>query len=90
MISDAVMRDEDFVEVHLNHQIHHWDIEEVRLPPEDVARETQLREHCRRGQMPSPTEGLWFLRRANVERELTKAEVIQRVVSTVARGGRWK
>jgi hypothetical protein len=89
-ISDAVLRDEDFVEVHLADKIVTASIDEIRQAPEDVARDSHLRQQLAKRNMPRPEELLWSKQRHEVDIQLGQAGVKNRIITTNGRGARWK
>jgi hypothetical protein len=89
-VAEAVLKDEDFVEVHLPQTFHLADLAEIRQAPEDVALRVHLEARYRSGWSPSPADLVWSSRRAEVETRVAASDVKTRVVTTHGRGGRWK
>lgn len=89
-IAEQVLRDEDFVEVHLRVKLTARAIEEVRQAPEELTRDDRIRQRLGRGLPPTPSELLWTQRRAQVDRAMVDAGVRSRVVTTNGRGTRWR
>lgn len=90
VVSETVLRDEDFVEVHLRQKIFRQAVEEIRQAPEDLTRDSHLRQQLARGQMPRPEELLWSRHRHDVDVATARIGVNSRIVTTSGRGGRWK
>jgi hypothetical protein len=89
-VSDAILRDEDFAEVHLHKTVRPEDVEEVRVPVEDVALETNILDHARAGIVPTPDELVWIKRREAVREQLKKSKLREVVVTSTGRGTRWR
>lgn len=88
-IADAVLTDEDFVEVHLNRSFEPRDLAEVRIAPSDETLSADIRDQWRKGQTPRIGEWLWLWRRGQVAAELHARATARRVVTTTGRTGRW-
>lgn len=89
-VSEEVLRDEDFIEVHKRGAFGPKDVEEVRESPDDVLLDERINSGIGRGRVPTLTEILWSSRRRVVEGELLQAGVSARLVGSHARGGRWR
>ncbi|MGZ4676446.1 MAG: hypothetical protein ACXVJ7_15520 [Acidimicrobiia bacterium] len=89
-ISEAVLRDQEFIEVHLRGTFGPADIDEVRVSPDDVAIENSISEREREGQFVRWAERRWVHRRRLVARALDAERIDQRVVTTHGKGYQWK
>jgi hypothetical protein len=89
-ISDLILRDEDFSEVHLQGSITTDHVEEVRKSPEETAIELEIGERFRSGEIPSPEELVWVNWRHRVNSLLRENSVKSRVVALNGRGFRWR
>jgi hypothetical protein len=89
-VSDTVLRDQEFIEVHLDGTFAPREIEEVRESPDETAIELSLRNRRRRGIPISQTEQDWLLRRAWISEQLAWYRIPHRVVTLHGRGYQWK
>jgi hypothetical protein len=89
-VSEAILRDEDFVEVHRRDTFGPGELEEVRQSPEESMLAAQIETRRRQGSPPSPAEFLWSSRRNLVDRRLMEHSVKTRTVTTSARTQRWR
>jgi hypothetical protein len=89
-ISEAVLRDQEFIEVHLKGSFGPPDLEEVRESPDDAALELAIAERARHGLFTTMVDREWARRRAVVARELDRQRVRHRVVTLHGRGYQWK
>jgi hypothetical protein len=89
-ISDLLLHDEEFVEVHLEGTFTPHDVEEIREFPEDQVLESQITDRYRYGELPTTDQILWNSRRQAVRFDLQKAGLRSRLVAASGRGGRWK
>lgn len=90
IVSDALLHDEDFVEVHRRGSFSTAQIEEVRVAPEDSVRASDIGDRFARGLLPRAEELLWAGRRALVEDELRRVGIDSRMVVSSGRGSRWR
>jgi len=88
-ISDALLRDEDFVEVHKRGTFEPGEVHEVRVGSQDVALEEHIHGRETHGHPPTFEEMLWTARREEVERASEEAGCRHRVVSSIGRTERW-
>jgi hypothetical protein len=88
-VSDAILHDEDFVEVHKKRSFAPADLEEIRVPPEDEMLQQRISKRFMRGILPTPTELLWISRRLLIEKKLQQQDINIRVVVSTGRGNRW-
>jgi len=89
-VSEAVLRDQEFIEVHLDGSFGVDDIEEVRQSPDETSLELTIFERERHSLPNSLTELEWARRRADVARQLDAHGVRHRVVTLHGRGYQWK
>jgi hypothetical protein len=89
-LSDLVLRDEDFAEVHLRQKITRDSIEEVRKSPEESSVALELLEQYRAGDIPTPAELVWASNRHRAEEMLRDLDIPTRSVATNGRGFRWR
>jgi hypothetical protein len=89
-VSESVLRDQEFMEIHLDGTFGPGDLDEVRQSPDDAATELSIAERDRQGLFTTLVERLWMQRRADVARDLDAAGVLQRVVTLHGRGYQWK
>jgi hypothetical protein len=84
-LSDLVLSDQEFVEVHLEGKIAVADVEEIRQSSNDAVVEATIRDRRRSGQSPTLVEMHWMAQRRRVAARLAKRAVRQRVVLVQAR-----
>lgn len=89
-ISDAILHDEEFAEVHRGSTFHPTDLEEVREPPEDETVALRIAQLYEEGVPPTAEELLWFARRRAVTQTLRANHIRSRVVVSSGRGNRWR
>ena len=98
-VSDLVLKDQEFIEVHLcpgddesglPRSFGPQEVEELRESPDEVAVATRLREREIDGLRLSDVEHEWLLRREATTRELGRAGIRTRVVAQHGRGYQWK
>ena len=89
-ISELVITDQEFVEVHRQGKIRRTDLEEVREAPEEVAVEMTIlnRKLCAR--CPTAVEIRWVRQRHKVLRALTRHRIPHRVVTLHGAGYQWR
>ena len=88
-VSERLLRDQEYIEVHLDGTFTPTDLEEVRLSPDDAA-EFAIAERERQGLHTTLVEHIWRQRRADVIQDLAKAKLPVRVVTLHGRGYQWK
>lgn len=84
-VSDAILHDESFIEVHKRGSFTPQALYEVRESTAGPSIEAQLRYQCDHGQSLSPEEAIWITRRAYVNRALGAARVRIRIAETTGR-----
>ena len=89
-VSELVLRDQEFIEVHLEGTFGPADFEEVRESPDDAATELAIAERGRHGLYTTTVEREWARRRAEVARQLDAHGVEHRIVTLHGRGYQWK
>ncbi len=89
-ISDAILHDEEFTEVHLEGGFDPSDVEEIRQAPEEETIENPIAARYRQGLPPTAAELLWTARRAFVTGFLARKKIDNRIVVSSGRGNRWK
>jgi hypothetical protein len=89
-VSERLLRDQEYIEVHLDGTFTPGDLEEVRLSPDDAAAEFAIAERERQGLHTTLVERLWRQRRGEVIQDLASAEVLVRVVTLHGKGYQWK
>jgi hypothetical protein len=88
-VSDAILHDEDFLEVHKEGTFEPADLEEIRETPEDQAIQDYILSFYEHGGLPRIEELLWVLRRERIAQVLRTRSLRTRVVATAGRGSRW-
>ena len=100
-ISDEILHDEEFIEVHLRGEFGPGDIEEIRQAPEDESVALDIEHRYRAGAMPTTEEMLWRGRKMLVASAIAEERIEgedgtptrhmrSRVVVTSGRGNRWR
>jgi len=88
-VSNLVMTDQEFVEVHLQGAIARNHIEEVRQLPEEAAVEASISQRRTAHQPPSLVELLWLSRRREVAQELAAHQLPYRLATSGGKGYQW-
>jgi len=89
-VSERLLRDQEYIEVHLDGTFTPPNLEEVRLSPDDAAAEFAIAERERQGLHTTLVERIWRQRRADVIQDLANAKLPVRVVTLHGRGYQWK
>lgn len=84
-VSTGILEDEDYIEVLRIGSFQAQGLEEARVFASDAATEAQIADRLRVGSAPALAELQWRHRRRVAERELSKAGVRQRVITTLGR-----
>jgi hypothetical protein len=84
-VSEAILHDESFIEVHKHGTFHPADLHEIRESPVDAAIEAQIVHRAGAGKSPSPEEALWATRRVQVSHQLVNHGVRSRCVASSGR-----
>jgi hypothetical protein len=88
-VSEAVLQDEDFIEVHRTGTFGPIELEEVREAPQDAALESDIRTKHDRGHLPTGAELLFVARRWRAQELMLERQVRPRMVVSVGRSARW-
>jgi hypothetical protein len=89
-VSDLVMRDQEFAEIHKEGAITPQDIEEVRQSPDESAVEAVILHRATLGIAPTAVEVRWLEQRQRVIAALQRQGLRHRVVTMHGRGYQWK
>lgn len=89
-VSEAVLRDQEFIEVHMTRPFQLEDVEEVRQSPDDAAIEATITERSRQSRVGTLVELEWVRRRTAAAQALDERGVDRRVVTLHGRGYQWK
>ena len=89
-VSEMILHDQDFVEIHKEGAILTSSIEEIRQSPDEVAMESRVISRTNAGYPPSPLEILWLRRRDEVVQALEKQGIRYRMVTLHGRGYQWR
>jgi hypothetical protein len=84
-ISNAVLNDEDYVEVLRSRSFTVNDIAEVRTSATDAARESAIADRALHGPVPGALELLWRRRRLEAEQAMMDEGLTVRVVTASGR-----
>ena len=88
-VSDAILHDEDFLEVHRRGSFGPEDLEEIRETPEDQSIQDHILNRFDYGTLPGLEELLWVMRRDRIASVLAQHGLRTRVVASSGRGSRW-
>jgi hypothetical protein len=89
-VSESVLRDQEFIEIHLEQAFGPDDLEEIRESPDETAIEMSLRARQSEGVPLTGTELEWLRRRTEVIERLDAEPIRHRVVTLHGRGYQWK
>ena len=89
-ISELVITDQEFVEVHRNRKIHRADLEEIRESPEEAAIEMTILNRRLGRRSPTAVEIRWVVQRHNVLQAVTRNGIAHRVVTHHGTGYQWR
>lgn len=84
-VSEAVLEDEDYIEIVRSKTFRPSDIEEIRLTAEDAALEARIADRIRVGGAPSSADMLWRFRRRWVDYAARQARLATRTVTSTGR-----
>jgi hypothetical protein len=90
MVSELVMRDQEFVELHLKDRIKSGDLEEIRQSPDEAALEAGILRRNDLGIEPTAVELRWLQQRQQVFSALQSKGIRYRVVTLHGRGYQWR
>lgn len=89
-VIDLALKDQEFIEVHLDQEIRPEDIDQVVESPETAAIEARILER-QRSALPNRVHELeWVRRRTEVADSLAQHGIRQRVVTQTGRGFQWR
>lgn len=89
-VIDLALKDQEFIEVHLDQRIRPQDIDQVVESPDTVATETRILERVRNGRPLREHEIEWVRRRGEVLEKLDQFGIRHRVVTQTGRGYQWR
>jgi hypothetical protein len=89
-VSEMILRDQEFVEVHKRGAITVSSIEELRQSPDEVAIEARIAARSAAGFPPTAVELRWLQRRDEVVRALEASGLSYRIVTLHGRGYQWR
>jgi hypothetical protein len=89
-VSEMILHDQEFVEVHREGSIFPWEIEEVRQSPDEIAMEARIQARGNAGIPPTAVELRWLQQRQEVVKALERAGIRYRVVTLHGRGYQWR
>ena len=89
-VSEMILHDQEFVEVHKHGGIYPDSIEEIRQSPDEAAMEARIRARGQDGLPPSAVELRWLHRRDEVVRALEAEGIHYRMVTLHGRGYQWR
>jgi hypothetical protein len=84
-ISDAILVDEDYIEVLRIGSFSAKDLQVARIAADDAAHESLIAERCRQGPPPTFESMLWRFQRRNADEALRRAGLALHVVATSGR-----
>jgi len=89
-VSEAVLRDQEFIEIHLDEAFGVTDLEEIRESPDEVAIEARISSKQAKQRHVTAVEAEWLRRRDVVADGLEQAGIRSRVVTLHGRGYQWR
>jgi hypothetical protein len=89
-ISELVIRDQEFVEVHLKNRIYLDNLEEIRQSPDEASLEAGILRRKELGIQPTAVELRWLQQRELVFVALRNKGIRYRVVTLHGRGYQWR
>ena len=88
-ISDLLLRDQEFIEVHLHGSIGIDRLEEIRESPDDATTELAILERSRNGLRTSTVDREWIRRRALLAELMDHRKIPHHVVTIYGKGYQW-
>jgi len=88
-VSSMVLRDQEYIEVHLHQKFRPADLEEIRESADDAATEVDILERRRAGLHVRAEEAEWVRRRSHIAQLMDEKDIHHRVVTMYGRGYRW-
>jgi hypothetical protein len=89
-VSEMILHDQEFVEVHKQGSIYPTSIEEIRQSPDEIAMEARIQARSNAGFPPTSVELRWLQQRGNVIKALEREGIHYRVVTLHGRGYQWR
>jgi len=89
-VSEMILHDQEFVEVHKRGPISSSSIEEVRQSPDEIAMEARIVARGNAGFPPTGVELRWIAQRNEVVRALEAEDLQYRIVTLHGRGYQWR
>jgi hypothetical protein len=89
-VSEMILHDQEFVEVHKQGAIAPQSIEEVRQSPDEIAIEARIQARSNVGFAPNAVELRWLQQRRSVIEALQREGILCRVVTLHGRGYQWR
>jgi hypothetical protein len=89
-VSEMILRDQEFVEIHKRGALGPSSIEEVRQSPDEIAIEARIQARSNAGFAPNAVELRWLQQRRNVVEALQREGILCRVVTLHGRGYQWR
>jgi hypothetical protein len=89
-VSEMILHDQEFVEVHREGPIFPFEIEEVRQSPDEIAMEARIQARSSAGFPPTAVELRWLQQRQEVIKALERAGIRYRIVTLHGRGYQWR
>ena len=89
-VSERILHDQEFVEVHKWGGISLGEIEEVRQSPDEIAMEARIQSRSNAGFPPTAVELRWMQQRDDVVKALERETLHTRVVTLHGRGYQWR
>lgn len=84
-VSEAILHDESFIEVHKRESFKPSDLHEIRESPVDAAIESQIVHRFERAAPPTLEEAIWVTRRVHVSYKLADSAIRSRFVASSGR-----
>ncbi len=89
-VSEMILHDQEFVEVHKRGVISPSSIEEVRQSPDEIAMEARIQSRSNAGYAPTAVELRWLQQRQSVVDALEREGIHSRIVTLHGRGYQWR
>ena len=90
VVSELVLHDQDFVEVHYKGKIRPDSVEEIRQSPDEVALEARILSRRASGFSPTAVELVWLRRREEVAKAVESHGIRYRIVTLHGQGYQWR
>lgn len=89
-VSEMILYDQDFVEIHKRGNFNPSSLEEVRQSPDEIAMEARVQARASAGFASTAVELLWLKRRDDIIRALEREGIQCRIVTLHGRGYQWR